>query len=94
MPHHTAAIGGTPVHCLRFDGEQPGVLPIVLTHGSPSTFLELTDLARRLAEPPQHGGDASDVFTVVAPSLPGYAFRRSARPSRGRCEGARPGRRG
>ncbi|MGN9789169.1 epoxide hydrolase N-terminal domain-containing protein [Nonomuraea sp. ZG12] len=37
----TPAIGGTPVHYLRFDGEQPGALPIVLTHGWPSTFLEL-----------------------------------------------------
>jgi hypothetical protein len=35
-----AAIGGTPVHYLRFDGEQHGALPIVLTHGRPSTFLE------------------------------------------------------
>ncbi|MBB4906191.1 hypothetical protein H4W32_000166 [Actinophytocola algeriensis] len=57
-------------------------LPIVLTHGWPSTFLELTDLARRLAEPSKHGGDASDAFTVVVPSLPGYAFspRRLALP--------------
>ena len=47
LPHHTAAIDGTAVHYLRFDGEQPGALPIVLTHGWPSTFLELTDLARR-----------------------------------------------
>lgn len=74
LPHHTAVIGGTPVHYLRFDGERPGALPIVLTHGWPSTFLELTDLARRLAEPSQHGGDASDAFTVVVPSLPGYGF--------------------
>ncbi|MFE9814421.1 epoxide hydrolase [Streptomyces sp. NBC_00236] len=74
LPHHTAVIGGTPVHYLRFDGERPGALPIVLSHGWPSTFLELTDLARRLAEPSQHGGDASDAFTVVVPSLPGYGF--------------------
>lgn len=74
LPHHTAAIGGTPVHYLRFDGERPDALPIVLTHGWPSTFLELTDLARRLAEPSKHGGDASDAFTVIVPSLPGYTF--------------------
>lgn len=74
LPHHIADVGGTPVHYLRFDGERPGALPIVLTHGWPSTFLELTDLARRLAEPSRHGGDASDAFTVVVPSLPGYAF--------------------
>ena len=55
-------------------GWEAGALPIVPTHGRPSTFLKLIDLARRLAEPSKHGGDASDAFTVVVPSLPGYAF--------------------
>lgn len=55
-------------------GWEAGALPIVPTHGRPSTFLKLIDLARRLAEPSKHGGDASDAFTVVVPSLPRYAF--------------------
>ncbi|MGW5162907.1 epoxide hydrolase N-terminal domain-containing protein [Nonomuraea wenchangensis] len=33
------------MHYLRYDGEHPGALPIVLTHGWPSSFLELTALA-------------------------------------------------
>lgn len=74
LPSYTAEIAGTPVHYLRFDGEQAGALPIVLTHGWPSTFLELVTLARRLAEPSRHGGDAADAFTVIVPSLPGYAL--------------------
>lgn len=74
LPHHTATIGGTPVRYLRFDGEQPDALPIVLTHGWPSTFLEFAPLARRLAEPSAHGADAADAFTVIIPSLPGYPF--------------------
>ena len=74
LPSHMASIDGTAVHFLRFDGEDPDALPIVLTHGWPSSFLELTDLARRLATPSQHGGQASDAFTVIVPSLPGYAF--------------------
>lgn len=74
LPHHTADVGGTQVHYLRFDGEQPDALPIVLTNGWPSTFLELTDLARRLAEPSKHGGNPADSFTVIVPSLPGYTF--------------------
>lgn len=74
LPSHTADIDGTPVHYLRFDGERPDALPIVLTHGWPSTFLELTALAQRLAAPSQHGGDAADAFTVIVPSLPGFAF--------------------
>ncbi|MFE2071500.1 epoxide hydrolase N-terminal domain-containing protein [Streptomyces misionensis] len=51
LPSHLADIDGTPVHYLRYDGEHPDALPIVLTHGWPSTFLELTALAERLATP-------------------------------------------
>ncbi|RDG35445.1 epoxide hydrolase [Streptomyces corynorhini] len=74
LPSHVADIDGTPVHYLRFDAEQPGALPIVLTHGWPSSFLELVGLARRLATPSRYGGAAEDAFTVVVPSLPGFGF--------------------
>lgn len=37
-------------------------------------------LARRLATPSQYGGDAADAFTVIVPSLPGFAFS-AQRPS-------------
>lgn len=72
LPWHAAHVDGTPVRYLRFDGEHPGALPIVLTHGWPSSVLELTGLAQRLAAPSRHGGDAADAFTVVVPSLPGF----------------------
>jgi pimeloyl-ACP methyl ester carboxylesterase len=74
LPSHFADLDGTPVHYLRYDGEHPDALPIVLTHGWPSTVLELTALAERLAAPSRHGGDAQDAFTVIVPSLPGFAF--------------------
>ena len=74
LPSGRANIDGTPVHYLRFDGELPEALPIVLTNGWPSSFLELTELAERLATPSRHGGNAADAFTVIVPSLPGFAF--------------------
>jgi len=74
LPSHRADVDSTPVHYLRFDGEHPDALPIVLTHGWPSSFLELTTVARHLATPSQHGGHAADAFTVIVPSLLGYAF--------------------
>ncbi|MFB7499367.1 epoxide hydrolase family protein [Streptomyces sp. NPDC056161] len=74
LPSYLADIDGTPVHYLRFDGEHPDALPIVLTHGWPSSFLELTVLADRLAAPSRYGGAAEDAFTVIVPSLPGFAF--------------------
>jgi pimeloyl-ACP methyl ester carboxylesterase len=74
LPSWMGGIDGSPLHYLRFDGESPDALPIVLTHGWPSTFLELVELARRLATPSQYGGDPDDAFTVVVPSLPGFAL--------------------
>lgn len=85
LPSRFADIDGTPVHYLRFDGENPGALPIVLTHGWPSSFLELVGLARRLATPSRYGGDPADAFTVIVPSLPGFAFS-PQRPSLGGTE--------
>jgi pimeloyl-ACP methyl ester carboxylesterase len=74
LPSAVADIGGTAVHFLRYEGEHPDALPIVLTHGWPSSFLELSDFAARLAAPSRHGGDPRDAFTVIVPSLPGFGF--------------------
>ncbi|MFJ3221957.1 epoxide hydrolase family protein [Streptomyces sp. NPDC086783] len=74
LPSHFADLDGTPVHYLRYDGEHPAALPLLLTHGWPSTFLELVALAERLATPSRHGGAPEDAFTVIVPSLPGFAF--------------------
>lgn len=74
LPSSLVDLDGTAVHYLRWEGERPGALPIVLTNGWPSSFLELTGLADRLATPSRYGGDAVDAFTVIVPSLPGFAF--------------------
>ena len=78
---------GQPLFYLRFDaepaatagssaraGEQAGNLPLVLTNGWPSSFLELVDLARRLSAPSGWGGDPAGAFTVIVPCLPGFPF--------------------
>ncbi len=74
LPHETADLDGGAVHFLHYRSESPAALPIVLTHGWPSSFLELTELAERLAHPSAHGGRAADAFEVIVPSLPGFAF--------------------
>lgn len=53
-------------------------MPLILTHGWPSTFFEMTKLIPLLTDPAAHGGDAADAFDVVVPSLPGYAFSEAA----------------
>jgi len=72
--HFHARIDGIRIHFVHERGCGPDPLPIVLTHGWPSTFYELLPLVPLLTDPQRHGGDASDAFDVVIPSLPGYGF--------------------
>jgi len=53
-------------------------IPLILTHGWPSTFVELLPLVPLLTDPAAHGIDGP-AFDVVIPSLPGYGF--SERPA-------------
>jgi pimeloyl-ACP methyl ester carboxylesterase len=53
-------------------GTEP--LPLLLTHGWPSSFLEYLDLLPLLTDPAAHGGSPGEAFTVVTPSLPGFGF--------------------
>lgn len=46
----------------------------MLTNGWPSSFLELTGLAQRLATPSAFGGQVENAFTVIVPSIPGFGF--------------------
>src|SRR4029453_11186935 len=54
-----------------------GGIPLLLTHGWPSTFAEYLPLVPLLTDPAAHGIDGP-AFDVVIPSLPGYGF--SPRP--------------
>lgn len=77
--HFRSQIEGQDIHFIHERGKGPSPLPIVLTHGWPSTFYEMTKLIPLLVDPAGHGGDAADAFDIVVPSLPGYGF--SARPT-------------
>ncbi|MEN3279856.1 MAG: hypothetical protein V7607_996 [Solirubrobacteraceae bacterium] len=72
--HFRTTIGGVGLHYVHARGRGRAPLPIVLTHGWPSTFYELLGLIGPLTDPAAHGGDPRDAFDVVIPSLPGYAF--------------------
>jgi pimeloyl-ACP methyl ester carboxylesterase len=73
-------IDGFGIHCVRLREKGPHPLPIILTHGWPSLFVEHLPLAAMLADPEAQGGEARDAFDVVVPSLPGFGF--SDRPTR------------
>lgn len=69
-----AAVDGIGIHFVHERGEGPRPMPLVLTHGWPSTFWEMSRLIPLLTRPSEHGGRAEDAFDVVAPSLPGCGF--------------------
>jgi pimeloyl-ACP methyl ester carboxylesterase len=54
-------------------------MPLIITHGWPGSVIEFMKVIEPLTDPTAHGGQASDAFHVVAPSLPGYGF--SDKPS-------------
>ncbi|MDQ0729161.1 pimeloyl-ACP methyl ester carboxylesterase [Microbacterium sp. W4I20] len=74
LPWASVSLDGVDLSYLRFDAEQPGRRPLILTNGWPSSALELVDLARRLASPSAYAGDAADAVTVIVPALPGFPF--------------------
>ena len=49
-------------------------MPLIVLHGWPSTFFEMSKIVPLLVDPAAHGGDSKDSFDVVAPSLPGCGF--------------------
>ena len=79
LPHFQAEIHGLKIHFIHVRGAGKRALPIIVTHGWPGSFLEITKIIPLLANPAQFGGDPDDAFDVVVPSLPGFGF--SDRPS-------------
>ncbi len=75
-----AEVDGQPIHFVHERGRGPRPFPLVLTHGWPSSYVELLKLVPLLTDPAAHGGDERDSFDVVIPSLPGFAF--SGQPDR------------
>lgn len=81
LPHFRARVDGFGIHYLHVRGRGPRPLPLVLTHGWPSSFVEMLKIVPFLTDPGAHGGDPRDAFDVVVPSLPGFGF--SDRPQAG-----------
>ena len=67
-------VQGEQMHFLHVRSPHEGAQPIVITHGWCGSVVEHLDLLDRLVDPPAFGGDASDAFHVVVPSMPGYGF--------------------
>jgi pimeloyl-ACP methyl ester carboxylesterase len=76
--HFRAELDGVHIHFVHERAVGGLGIPLILTHGWPSTFVELLPLVPFLTDPAAHG-IAGPAFDVVIPSLPGYGF--SERPT-------------
>lgn len=74
FPQFVTEIDGQTIHFLHVRSPEPDALPLIITHGYPSSVVELIDMIGPLTDPRSHGGDPADAFHVVAPSLPGFGF--------------------
>jgi microsomal epoxide hydrolase len=70
----TVALEGIDLHFIHEPGKGSQPMPLLLSHGWPGSVFEFHKIIPMLTDPARFGADPSDAFTVVAPSLPGYAF--------------------
>jgi pimeloyl-ACP methyl ester carboxylesterase len=64
FPQYTTEIDGQPIHFLHVRSENADALPLLLTHGWPSSVVEFLGMVEPLARD----------FHLVVPSLPGFGF--------------------
>ena len=74
LPQFTTTIDGQNIHFLHVRSPEPDALPLIISHGYPSSVVEFLEIIGPLTDPVSHGGNATDAFHVVAPSIPGFGF--------------------
>jgi len=74
MGQFVTEIDGLDIHFLHVRSPHEDALPLILTHGWPGSVIEFLEVIPRLTQPEEFGGNASQAFHVVAPSLPGFGF--------------------
>ena len=74
LPHFITEIDGLDIHFIHARSKHENALPVIVTHGWPGSIIEQLKIVDPLINPTAHGGNASDAFHVVIPSIPGYGF--------------------
>ena len=80
FPQVKVDIDGVDIHAVHVVGEAEGRNPLMLIHGWPGSVYEFWEVIEKLAFPSRFGGNVSDAFDVIVPSLPGFGF--SAKPDK------------
>jgi pimeloyl-ACP methyl ester carboxylesterase len=81
LPQFTTRIDGVDIHFIHVRSKHADALPVIITHGWPGSIIEQMKVIGPLTDPTAFGGEASDAFDVVIPSLPGHGF--SGKPTVG-----------
>jgi pimeloyl-ACP methyl ester carboxylesterase len=79
LPQFITEIDGLDIHFIHVRSRHENALPLIVTHGWPGSITEQIKIIDPLTDPTAHGGNASDAFDLVIPSMPGYGF--SGRPT-------------
>lgn len=79
LPQFITEIDGLDIHFIHVRSKHENALPLIVTHGWPGSIIEQMKIIEPLTDPTAHGGDASDAFHLVIPSMPGYGY--SGKPS-------------
>jgi pimeloyl-ACP methyl ester carboxylesterase len=79
LPQFITEIDGLDIHFLHVRSKHENALPLIVTHGWPGSIIEQMKIIDPLTNPTAHGGNASDAFHLVIPSMPGYGY--SGRPT-------------
>ena len=74
FPQFTTRINGQNIHFIHARSPEPDALPLIVTHGWPGSVAEFVKVIGPLTDPVAHGGERTDAFHVVAPSIPGFGF--------------------
>ena len=74
LPNFITEIDGLDIHFIHVRSKHEDALPLIVTHGWPGSVVEQLKIVDPLTNPTEHGGNASDAFHVVIPSMPGYGY--------------------
>ena len=74
FPQFLTEIDGLDIHFIHVRSKHEDALPLIVSHGWPGSIVEQLKIIAPLTDPTAHGGQASDAFHVVVPSMPGYGY--------------------
>jgi pimeloyl-ACP methyl ester carboxylesterase len=67
-PNYLAEIDGIKIHFLHIKGKGKISVPLIITHGWPGSFMEMSKLIGPLTTNPEFS------FDLIIPSIPGFGF--------------------